>query len=37
MATIEPKTETITKETFVLTFDRAELEALCTDPNRITE
>lgn len=32
MATIEPKTETITKETFVLTFDRAELEALCTDP-----
>lgn len=32
MATIEPKIETIIKETYVLTYDRAELEDIVADP-----
>lgn len=32
MATIEPKRETIIKESFVLTYERAELEAIVENP-----
>lgn len=32
MATIEPKRETIIKESFVLTYERAELEAIVANP-----
>lgn len=32
MATIEPKQETVTKEYFVMTYDRSELEAFVKDP-----
>ena len=32
MATIEPKRETIIKESFVLTYERSELEAIVENP-----
>lgn len=32
MATIEPKRETIIKESFVLTYERAELEEIVANP-----